>query len=233
MKSTQAKLQKAAPATLDEASMAEGLRYLSERDADLARVFRELGPPQMWAREPGFATLVFIILEQQVSLASAKAVFDRLTGLASPLTPERFLALDDAALKGAGFSRQKIAYCRNVATLVAGGELDLEALGAMDDDAVRSTLVALKGVGPWTAEIYLLRALNRPDAWPSGDLALLIAAQEIKRLPARPTPLELEALAEPWRPWRAVAARLLWQHYLHKPSRPNAGRAVTAPVETL
>ncbi len=228
MKRKRAKLMKESPLTLDEVSMAEGLRYLSERDEDLARIFRELGPPQMWAREPGFAALVFIILEQQVSLASAKAVFDRLTAIASPLTPERFLALDDSTLKGAGFSRQKIAYCRNVAALVAGGQLDLEALGAMDDDAVRSTLVALKGVGPWTAEIYLLRSLKRPDAWPSGDLALLIAAHEIKRLPKRPTPLELEVIAEPWRPWRAVAARLLWQHYLHKPSRTKAARAATA-----
>jgi DNA-3-methyladenine glycosylase II len=228
MKARHSKLMKGGPATLDEASMAEGLRHLSGKDEDLARIFRQLGPPQMWAREPGFASLVFIILEQQVSLASAKAVFDRLTALASPLTPESFLALDDSALKGAGFSRQKIAYCRNVAALVAGGELDLGALGALEDDAVRSTLVALKGVGPWTAEIYLLRSLNRPDAWPSGDLALLIAAQEIKRLPARPTPLELEAIAEPWRPWRAVAARLLWHYYLHKPARTSPARAANA-----
>lgn len=228
LKTMHAKLKAGEPATLDEASMVEGLRHLSERDVDLARILRELGPPQMWSREPGFATLVFIILEQQVSLASAKAVFDRLAALASPLTPGRFLRLGDAALKGAGFSRQKIAYCRNAAALVAGGELDLEALGGMDDDAVRSTLVALKGVGPWTAEIYLLRALKRPDAWPSGDLALLIAAHEVKRLPKRPTPLELEALAEPWRPWRAVAARLLWHHYLHKPARPNAARPAAA-----
>ena len=225
LKTMRAKSLKDAPARLDDVSMAEGLRYLSERDVDLARIFRELGPPQMWAREPGFATLVFIILEQQVSLASAKAVFDRLSVLASPLTPERFLRLDDATLKGAGFSRQKIAYCRNVASLVVKGELDLEALGKMEDGVVRSALVALKGVGPWTAEIYLLRALNRPDAWPSGDLALLIAAHEIKRLDKRPTPLELEAIAEPWRPWRAVAARLLWHYYLHKPARTAAARA--------
>ncbi len=225
LKTMKAKSLKDTPKTLDGASMAEGLRYLSERDVDLARIFRELGPPQMWAREPGFATLVFIILEQQVSLASAKAVFDRLSTLASPLTPRRFLRLDDATLKGAGFSRQKIAYCRNVAALIEAGELDLEALGRMDDDAVRAELLKLKGVGPWTAEIYLLRALSRPDAWPSGDLALLIAAHEIKRLDKRPTPLELESIAEPWRPWRAVAARLLWQYYLHKPARTNAARA--------
>ena len=228
LKTMRAKLTTDAPKRLDAASMEEGLRYLSGRDADLARIYRELGPPQMWAREPGFATLVLIILEQQVSLASAKAVFERLSALASPLTPERFLRLDDATLKGAGFSRQKIAYCRNVAALVEAGGLDLDALNGADDGAVRSELLKLKGVGPWTAEIYLLRALGRPDAWPSGDLALLIAAHEVKRLDKRPTPLELEALAEPWRPWRAVAARLLWQYYLHKPARTDAARTASA-----
>lgn len=214
-----AKIYKDMPATLDESAMARGLRYLTERDGDLARILRDFGQPQMWAREPGFATLVYIMLEQQVSLASAKAVFDRLTALASPLTPRRFLALDDASLKSAGFSRQKIAYVKNVAAMIEEGRLDLEALGGTDDASVRSALLQIKGVGPWTAEIYLLRALNRPDAWPGGDLALAVAVQEIRRLPERPGPVELEAIAEPWRPWRAVAARLLWQYYLHRPAK--------------
>jgi DNA-3-methyladenine glycosylase II len=211
-------------AALDEASMMRGARQLSERDRDLARILEEFGPPQMWEREPGFASLVYIMLEQQVSLASAKAVFDRLAAIAAPLTPGRFLTLEDAALKSAGFSRQKIAYVRNVAAWIEEGRLDLEALGRMEDEEARATLMQLKGVGPWTAEIYLLRVLKRPDAWPSGDLALAVAVQEIKRLPSRPTTLELEAVAEQWRPWRAVAARLLWSHYLNRPARSNAGR---------
>lgn len=173
----------------------------------------------MWERDEGFSTLVLIMLEQQVSLASARAAYDRLLAIASPLTPESFLALDDTALRRAGFSRQKTAYVRHLAQLIAAGELDLPALAAMSDEEARAALMRVKGVGPWTAEIYLLRALLRQDAWPAGDLALAVAAQEVKRLPSRPTPAALEELAHAWRPWRAVAARLLWLHYLKRPRR--------------
>ena len=190
---------------------------LSKVDPDLARVAREHGPPRMWEREEGFPTLVITILEQQVSLASAAAAFGRLLAVASPLTPEKFLKFDDAQLRGFGFSRQKALYCRLVARAVLDGELDFDALATLGDREARAALMKLKGVGHWTAEIYLLRALGRPDAWPSGDLALQLAAQEVKRLNARPTPSELDALAEAWRPLRAVAARLLWQHYLNRP----------------
>jgi DNA-3-methyladenine glycosylase II len=199
---------------LTEASLARGVSCLTKLDADLSRVAEEFGPPPLWAREPGFATLVHIILEQQVSLASARAAFDRLLAAASPLGPESFLALDDATLRGVGFSRQKAAYVRHLSRSVLEGEMNLDALARMDDDAVRAELSKLKGVGPWTAEIYLLMALRRPDAWPVGDLALALAAQGVKRLHARPTPCELAELGESWRPWRAVAARLLWHYYL-------------------
>jgi DNA-3-methyladenine glycosylase II len=204
---------------MDEAMLARGVRALAKVDADLARLARENGTPLMWAREPGFATLVFVILEQQVSLASAAAVFGKLTALARELTPGALLALDDAALRGVGFSRQKSLYCKLAARSILEGSLDLEALERLDDDAARRALVSLKGVGPWTAEIYLLRALGRRDAWPSGDLALQIAAREVKGLTARPTAEELDALAEAWRPWRSVAARLLWGHYLKRRER--------------
>ncbi|HEX8722909.1 MAG TPA: hypothetical protein VF736_19985 [Pyrinomonadaceae bacterium] len=199
---------------LTRASLARGVRELSEGDEDLARVARAYGVPPLWEREEGFPTLVLTILEQQVSLASALAAFERLTAAASPLTPENFLAFDGARLRAFGFSRQKALYCRLVAQAVVSGGLNLRALASLDDDAVRAELVRLKGVGPWTAEIYLLRALLRPDAWPAGDLALQLAAREVKGLPARPTAAGLDALAESWRPWRAVAARLLWLHYL-------------------
>ena len=203
-----------APQRLTEESLPRCVATLSKTDADLARVVRECGMPLMWGREEGFPTLVITILEQQVSLASAAAAFARLLAAASPLTPEKFLAFDDARLREFGFSRQKALYCRLLARAVLDGELDFDALRSLDDDAARAALTRLKGVGPWTAEIYLLRALGRPDAWPSGDLALQIAAREVKRLDARPTPAELDALAERWRPFRAVAARMLWQHYL-------------------
>ncbi|HEX8291493.1 MAG TPA: hypothetical protein VF570_07060 [Pyrinomonadaceae bacterium] len=207
----------AAPGRLTPASLARGVRALSEVDEDLARVARAHGLPPLWEREEGFATLVLTILEQQVSLASALAAFERLRAATPRVTPECFLTLDDAQLRAFGFSRQKALYCRLLARAITGGELDLRTLPSLDDDEARAELTRLKGVGPWTAEVYLLRALLRPDAWPAGDLALQLAARQVKRLPARPTAAELDALAEPWRPWRAVAARLLWLHYLEGP----------------
>lgn len=204
----------AAPKRLNEASLARGVRALSERDADLARIARAYGTPPLWEREEGFATLVLTILEQQVSLASALAAFERLRAAASIVTPENFLQFDDAQLRAFGFSRQKTLYCRLLARAVVDGELNLSKLSSLSDDEARSDLMRLKGVGAWTAEVYLLRALLRPDAWPAGDLALQLAAQQVKRLPARPTAAELDTLAEPWRPLRAVAARLLWLQYL-------------------
>jgi len=192
---------------------------LSRRDRDLSRILKRLGPPPMWKRKPGFATLVHIILEQQVSLASARAAMDRLLAAARLLTPERFLDFDDAQLKAMGFSRQKTRYCRDLARSLVDGVLDLRQLEKSDDSTARSEMLKVTGIGPWTAEIYLLVALRRADAWPKGDLALAIATQEVKGLPARPTPDELEALGAEWRPWRAVAARLLWHYYLSDPAR--------------
>jgi DNA-3-methyladenine glycosylase II len=196
--------------------LAAGVARLAQLDADLAHVVERHGLPPLWAREPGFPTLIHIILEQQVSLASARAAFERLRAVAAPLTPETFLALDDATLRAVGFSRQKAEYCRALARTVAAGALDLDALASLPDEEVKAALLKVKGVGPWTADIYLLMALGRPDAWPAGDLALAVAAREVKRLESRPTPAELERLAEGWQPLRAVAAHLLWQHYLSR-----------------
>lgn len=206
--------QTRAPKSLTRASLVRGVRALSETDEDLARVARAYGLPPLWEREESFATLVLTILEQQVSLASALAAFERLRAADSHVAPENFLSFDDAQLRAFGFSRQKALYCRLLARAVVDGELDLRKLTTLSDEEARAELLKLKGVGAWTAEVYLLRALLRPDAWPAGDLALQLAAQSVKRLPARPTAAELGALAEPWRPWRAVAARLLWLHYL-------------------
>jgi DNA-3-methyladenine glycosylase II len=204
------------PIMLDETTLAAGVALLAARDPDLAAIYARLGTPPLWARPPGFGTLVHIILEQQVSLASARVAFDRLCAEVEPLTPAGVLRLDDATLKRVGFSRQKAAYARHLAAALVDGSLDLDDLATQDDDTVRARLIALKGIGPWSAEIYLLMALRRADAWPAGDLALQVAAQGVKRLDARPDPATLTQLAEAWRPWRAVAARLLWQHYLHK-----------------
>jgi DNA-3-methyladenine glycosylase II len=193
------------------------VQELAQRDPDLRQVVERFGPPPLWAREPGFPTLVWMILGQQVSLASARAAYDRLGAAVGEITPASVLELDDATLRTVGFSRQKTGYTRHLAAAILEGRFDPHALAGLDDDVVRSALVALKGIGPWTAEVYLLMALRRPDAWPIHDLGLLVAAQEVKRLPQRPTPQALAALAEPWRPFRAVAARILWHHYLSTP----------------
>ncbi|MGH2360769.1 MAG: DNA-3-methyladenine glycosylase family protein [bacterium] len=160
--------------------------------------------------------MVHIILEQQVSLASAGAAFNRLAETASPLTPERFLRLSAPGLKKIGFSRQKTAYARHLAESIVEGRLPLRQLAGMNDGDARTALLELKGIGPWTADIYLLMALRRPDVWPSGDLALASAVQEVKRLRARPSVADLDEIGIAWKPWRAVAARLLWHHYLSR-----------------
>jgi DNA-3-methyladenine glycosylase II len=162
------------------------------------------------------------VLEQQVSLASAQAAFDRLREAAGELTPARFLELDDARLLAIGFSRQKAGYVRNLARAVEAGEIDLAGLTALPDGEVHRALVALKGVGPWSASIYLMEALLRPDVWPATDLALAEAVAKVKGLPGRPDPARLDALAEAWRPWRSVAARLFWHDYLSRRGRRSA-----------
>jgi len=201
---------------LSEEAFSEGVSFLTERDEHLAEVVATYGRPPLWVREPGFPTLVYIILEQQVSLASAKAAFDRLRAAVRPLTPRGFLKLNDAELLRVGFSRQKTLYTRLLAESLARRHFDLRYLHDLPDDSAHKMLVAFKGIGRWTADIYLLSALRRPDIWPTGDLALATAVQEVKRLRKRPSPEKLEALSAPWRPWRAVAARLFWHAYLSK-----------------
>lgn len=201
---------------LNEEVFSQGVRLLADRDAHLAEVVKTYGQPPLWVREPGFPTLVYIILEQQVSLASAKAAFDRLKAAVKPLTPKGFLRLNDAELLRIGFSRQKTLYTRLLAESLVRRHFDLRYLHDLPDDSAHKMLVAFKGIGRWTADIYLLSALRRPDIWPTGDLALATAVQEVKRLRKRPSPEKLEKLSVPWRPWRAVAARLFWHAYLCK-----------------
>ncbi len=202
-------------AALDRQGLIRGIDVLCARDADLARLFESMGPPPLWPREPGFPTLVRLILEQQVSLASAEAAFNRLLALVAELTPASFLTLTDTALKTAGFSRQKTRYCRGLAEGLAGGALDLETLSQLDDEEVLAVLTRVKGIGPWTAQNYMLMALRRADAWPAGDLALAVAVQRVKGLETRPDTAALIEIGEAWRPWRAVAARMLWHYYLN------------------
>ena len=200
--------------TLTRRSLLSAVRALADADPALAVSVERYGPPPLWAREPSYATLVHLILEQQVSLASARAAFDRLDGaLSGSIVPKTFLELSDAELRAIGFSRQKAGYARDLATALADG-FDLEGLATLPDEEVRSSLLGLRGIGRWTADIYLIMCLRRPDVWPHGDQALATAARELLGLPAQPTFDELEIRARSWRPHRATAARILWHHYL-------------------
>ncbi len=199
---------------LTPASLVTAVDVLAARDPGLGAIVARYGRPPLWDREPGFATLVHLILEQQVSLASARAAFDRLRLAADPLTPATFVRLDDDELLRIGFSRQKTRYARALATAVLDGTLDIDRLSGLDDAEVDGTLTALPGIGPWTATIYRLMVLCRPDAWPVHDIALAQAIAEVRGLDRRPAAVEMHGLAESWRPWRAVAARILWHHYL-------------------
>ena len=207
---------------LDETGFAAAATDLASRDPALAAIVERHGLPEFWAREPGLETLVLLILEQQVSLASARAAYERLVTRLRTLTTAGILASTDEELRADGFSRQKTRYVRALATAIEDGALDLAAVGTLADDDVRVALVALPGIGPWTAEVYLLSALRRPDTWPVGDIALQEAARRALGLGVRPTPDELERIGEPWRPHRASAARLLWHLYLSEPRRSPA-----------
>ena len=199
---------------LTRRTLLAAVRELAETNPVLAASVERFGPPPLWAREPSFATLVHLILEQQVSLASAKAAFDRLgAALAGDVVPNGFLGLSDAELRAIGFSHQKAGYARDLAAALADG-FDLEGLATLPDDEVRANLMGLRGIGRWTADIYLIMCLRRPDVWPHGDQALATAARELLELPAQPTFDALEIRARSWQPHRATAARILWHHYL-------------------
>ena len=208
-------------APLTDRGLAHGARAVARVDRDLAGVLQRHGTPPRWGREPGFATLVQIILEQQVSLASGRAAYARVLAVAGEMTPERIARLGERHLRTAGLTRQKAAYVRGLARSISLGEFDLDAVALMNDEQAHAELVKLKGIGPWSADIYLLMALGRRDVWPRHDLALASAMRDVKRLRSLPTPERQLEIAEAWRPWRAVAARLMWHHYL---SRASAAR---------
>ena len=200
--------------TLDRRNLQSGVIALGRRDADLRMIVRQFGTPPMWRRAPGFATLVQIVLEQQVSLASGRAIYKRLRQRLGRVSPTAVLELGEHRLRKVGITRQKSAYLLHLATALIDGAVSLKKLTGMNDMEVRETLIRIKGIGPWTADVYLLMALGRLDVWPAGDLALAVATQNVKSLKRRPDPKELEQIAESWRPWRAVAARILWLYYL-------------------
>jgi DNA-3-methyladenine glycosylase II len=198
---------------------------LAVRDRDLARIVDTHGVPPMWGRPTGFATLVWIILEQQVSIAAARTMFRRLgTQLGGCVTPQAVAQRGVDGLRSFGLTRQKARYCHELAMRVIEGSLDLSTLGRLPEEEARRVLLAVTGIGHWSVDIYFLMALRRPDVWPRGDLALAVALREVKRLRAVPTHERQHAIAMRWAPWRSVAARILWTHYL---ARPAAARGAT------
>ena len=208
---------------LTERKLKQACVELAEGHAELAFVYKTYGPPPMWDRPTGFSTLLQIILEQQVSLASAKACFDKLTAYIGDVTPENLLSLDNAELKTVGFSRQKSAYARHLSEAVIEKHIDLDSLTHLADTDVKTELIKLKGIGEWSSDIYLLMAMLRPDVMPKGDVALHTAWHKLSGEP-RPTSDEFVSMAEKWSPYRSVAARLLWHYYLsekelRKPAR--------------
>lgn len=214
---------------LDEQSLSATSHELARREPFFATVVQRHGPPPLWARPPGFSTLIWIILEQQVSLASARAAFDKVRERLAEFNPQAFLALSNSELRSAGFSRQKTAYARGLAEALIAGRLDLERLDRLDDQTARAELMQIKGIGRWTADVYLLMALRRPDIWPVGDLALVTAVHRAFDLPAPPGADEMQAIGAPWKPYRAVAARLLWQYYIHELQPSKRRTAETSP----
>ncbi len=197
-----------------EACVAEGAAWLAAREPRFAHALAVTGLPPLRRRDDGFAALLDAIVAQQVSVASAAAVWSRLQ--AQGLTdPTALRAASDEALRACGLSRQKARYAR----ALAEADLDYAVLRDRDDNELIEALVALPGIGPWTAEIYAMFSLGRADAFAAGDLAIQEAARTLFGLPARPTHLEMRAMAAAWSPWRSVAARMLWAWYQHDRSR--------------
>ena len=196
-----------------DAELRQTLDALGRADPDLARARAVAGPLPDRSRPADFKSLVRIMVQQQLSIASADAIWRRLEAAVEPFTAANLLAAEDGALGRAGLSRPKQAYCRNLAAALVDDSLDLDGLTGLDDAAALQALTAIKGIGRWTAEIYLMFCLGRVDIWPAHDVALQVAVQRLKGLDRRPSWREMDVIAEPWRPWRGVATRLMWRYY--------------------
>lgn len=198
----------------------EGLRHLVAADPDLAGIIPAAGPLPWRVRPAGFPGLLQAIVGQQISNAAAAAIWRRLQAVPGALDPVQLLTFDASILQSAGLSRPKVAHAFSLAEAFAAGHLAADALALMEDEAAIATICTVRGMGRWSAEIYLLFALGRPDVFPGGDLALAAAAAALKELDTRPKPKALVLLADGWRPWRGLAARLLWHHWRFLTGRP-------------
>lgn len=189
---------------------------LAAKDEHLKAIIKQYGHPPMWTRPATFQTLILTILEQQVSLAAAYAAFKKLKEKIGYVTPQKLLQLSDEEMRACYFTRQKMGYARGLATAILSKKIVLRQLGGLPDEAVRNELIQLKGIGHWTVDVYLMHALQRTDLFPLGDIALVNSLKETKKLHKHTTKEELLAIAEPWRPYRTVAAMILWHAYIQK-----------------
>ncbi len=189
---------------------------LIRRDKIFATIFEQYGPPPGWSREPGFVSLSKIILEQQVSLASANAHFQKLNTYINEFSPSNILKLTDEEMRSCQISRQKAKYLRTLSTSIFQGELDLLKLPALSESEIRTKLTAIKGIGHWTTDIYLMFCLQAKDIFPVGDIAVV---NTVKELGGVRTAEEILSLADQWRPFRSLAAYFLWHYYLKKRNR--------------
>ena len=189
---------------------------LAKKDKDLKAVIKQYGYPPMWGRIPSFATLIHIILEQQVSLASAKAAFLKLEGRIGHITPEKVLLLTDEEMKVCYFSRQKIIYARYLAKAIVHNEFSIEKIIALDDESLRTEMKKLKGIGDWTTDVFMMMALHRCDCFPTGDIALMKSIKEVKNIDSNTSKEEVLVIANKWKPYRTIAAFILWHAYIKK-----------------
>ncbi len=189
---------------------------LSKKDKHLKAIIKEYGYPPMWTRKQGFETLILTILEQQVSLAAAFAAYKKLKAKIGVVTPAKILAMSNEELRECYFTRQKQVYAKELATAVVTKQLPLKKFSSMPDEEVRMHLTSIKGIGNWTTDVYLMHALQRTDLFPLGDIALVNSLKENKQLDPHISKEEMLAIAEPWRPYRTVAAMILWHAYIKK-----------------
>lgn len=202
---------------LDSANLKKAMRHLAKVDPDFAQAIREVGHPELRVVPSGFGGLMRSIVGQQVSVHAARSIWLRLEALIPTADPAEFLKLSDEQLRGVGLSNAKMKYGRSLASDIVEGRIDFARLAELDDEAAVAMLTQAKGIGPWTAEIYLMFAHGRPDIMPGLDLGLVIAAQHLKRLRKRPDAKRLLKIAEAWRPWRSAAALLLWHYRRNMP----------------
>ena len=195
-------------------TFAEGAEELGRRDKDFARLFKEIGLPGLRSRETGYGRILKVICGQQVSTSAAAAIGGRLDAIEKPMTPKTALKLGPEKLRAVGLSGPKVKYALGIAEAIEKGDFSFRRVARMEDEAAIEEMIKLKGIGRWSAEVYLLFALRRPDLWPVDDLGVVKGLMHLKGLKERPSRDELIEMAEAWRPWRSVAARLLW-HYIH------------------